>query len=96
MKTLTIVGAQGAGKSTALDAYMADRTKKAKQRCRLWLIQRGMVNLSKQSIHQELMDRDIDQVYIDFEGRPSAAFMNWLQINLPNRGVKFLVIAHGE
>lgn len=97
MKILKIVGPAGAGKSTCLEAYMVDRMKKAKQKCLKYNVGRGQVNRFKQEMKRDIDDSSyIDQVYIDFEGHPTPAFMRWLEINLPVAGVKFLVIAHGE
>jgi ABC-type cobalamin transport system ATPase subunit len=97
MKILTIVGARGAGKSTALLAMMADRKKAAKQRCELLTVAKGKVNAAKAATKAWLdQGNQTDQVYVDFEGRPTPAFMQWLKLQCEIAGVKFLVIAHGE
>jgi hypothetical protein len=97
MKILKIVGPQGAGKSTALMAMMADRKKTKKHRCELLVVEKGRVNAVKAAAKAWLdQGNQVDQVYVDFHGRPTPAFMNWLTIQCEIAGAKFVVIAHAE
>jgi hypothetical protein len=97
MKILKITGPQGAGKSTALMALMADRKKAMKHRCELLVVEKGRVNAAKAATKAWLdQGNQTDQVYVDFHGRPTPAFMKWLTLQCEIAGVKYLVIAHGE
>lgn len=97
MKILKIVGPQGAGKTTALLAMMADRKKATKQTCEYLKVEKGGVNGAQRAV-KDWIDRGnrADQVYVDFCGRPTPAFMNWLTIQAEIAGAKYLVIAHAE
>lgn len=98
MKILKIVGPQGAGKSTALLAMMADRKKAMKyHRFEMFIVEKGGVNDAKKAA-KDWIERGnrAEQIYVDYHGRPTPAFMNWLTIQAEVAGAKYLVIAHAE